>query len=125
MHEEVTVAYQLVQQFALMVRERKGGQLDTWLEAVAQSSLQDFHSFAKGIRSDIDAVEAGLILPWSNSPVEGKINKLKSIKRSMYVWPKCFSSLASKSAQGGMRFHGKCGRAAECLDLHIMRWIIL
>ena len=83
-HEEVAVAYQLVQQFALMVRERKGGQLDTWLSAVAQSSLGDFHSFAKGISSDIEAVEAGLILPWSNGLVEGKINKLKSIKRSMY-----------------------------------------
>ena len=44
--------HHLVQQFVLMVRDRKGGQLDTWLEAVAQSSLQDFHSFAKSIRSD-------------------------------------------------------------------------
>lgn len=83
-HEEVAVAYHLVQQFALMVRDRKGGQLDIWLEAVAQSSLRDLHPFVKGIRSDIEAVEAGLILPWSNGPVEGKINKLKLIKRSMY-----------------------------------------
>lgn len=84
MHEEVAVAYHLVQQFTLMVRERKGGQLDAWLEAVTQSPLRDLHPFVKGIKSDIEAVEAGLILPWSNGPVEGKINKLKSIKRSMY-----------------------------------------
>ncbi len=62
MHEEVAVAYHLVQQFALMVRERKGGQLDTWLSAVTQSTLSDLHPFVKGIRSDIEAVEAGLIL---------------------------------------------------------------
>src|SRR5579859_385800 len=84
MHEEVEVAYRFVQHFAFMVRDRKGGQLDTWLETVAQSTLSDLHPFVKGIRSDIEAVEAGLILPWSNGPVEGKINKLKSIKRSMY-----------------------------------------
>lgn len=66
MHEEVTVAYRFVQQFTLMVRDRKGGQLDTWLEAVAQSALRDLHPFVKGIRSDI---EAGLILPWSNDHV--------------------------------------------------------
>lgn len=83
-HEEVAVAYRFVQQFTLMVRDRKGGQLDTWLETVAQSSLRDLHPFVKGIKSDIEAVEAGLILPWSNGPVEGKITKLKFIKRSMY-----------------------------------------
>lgn len=32
----------------------------------------------------MDAVEAALKLPWSTGPVEGKINKLKLIKRSMY-----------------------------------------
>ncbi|HLZ60709.1 MAG TPA: transposase [Ktedonosporobacter sp.] len=84
MHEEVAVAYHLVQQFALMLRTRKGGQLDAWLEAVAQSTLSDLHPAAYSIRSDIEAVEAGLILPWSNGPVEGKITKLKLIKRSMY-----------------------------------------
>lgn len=31
----------------------------------------------------MDTVEAALRLPWSTGPVEGKINKLKLIKRSM------------------------------------------
>lgn len=83
-HQEVAVAYQFVQQFASMVRNRTGGQLDSWLEAVTQSPLKDLHPFVKSIRLDIEAVEAGLILPWSNGPVEGKINKLKLTKRSMY-----------------------------------------
>lgn len=83
-HEEVALAYQLVQQFALMLRTRKGDQLDAWLDAVFSTPLPDLHAFAKGVRSDIEAVEAGLILPWSTGPVEGKITKLKLIKRSMY-----------------------------------------
>ncbi len=29
-------------------------------------------------------MRAGLSLPWSNGMVEGKINKLKTIKRQMY-----------------------------------------
>lgn len=32
----------------------------------------------------MDAVQAALRYPWSIGPVEGKINKLKLIKRSMY-----------------------------------------
>jgi transposase len=29
-------------------------------------------------------VKTSLILPWSNGPVEGHINRLKTLKRSMY-----------------------------------------
>jgi transposase len=83
-HEEVALAYQLVQQFAEMLRTRKGGQLDIWLDAVLSTPLSQFHAFARGIRSDIEAVEAGLILPWSNGIVEGHVNRLKLIKRQMY-----------------------------------------
>jgi transposase len=84
MHEEVAFAYQLVQHFALMVRTRKGGLLDAWLEKVVQSPLQDLHPFAKGISKDIEAVEAGLILPWSNGQTEGQITRLKLLKRQGY-----------------------------------------
>lgn len=84
MHEEVALAYHHVQQFVLMLRTRKGGQLDTWLDAVLSTPLPDLHAFARGIRSDIEAVEAGLILPWSNGMVEGQVNRLKLIKRQMY-----------------------------------------
>ena len=41
-------------------------------------------SFANGLQRDLTAVSAGLSLPWSNGQVEGQINRLKLIKRSMY-----------------------------------------
>jgi transposase len=41
-------------------------------------------SFARGLSSDYEAVEAGITSPWSNGPVEGQINRLKLVKRSMY-----------------------------------------
>jgi transposase len=77
-------AYQLVEMFLHMVRERTGEQLDAWLAAVRASHLEAFESFVTGVQQDKDAVLAGLTLPWSNGPLEGNVNRLKLIKRSMY-----------------------------------------
>jgi transposase len=77
-------AYLLVGAFLRMVRERAGHQLDAWLQAVEESQLEAFASFAAGLCRDKDAVLAGLTLPWSNGPLEGQVNRLKLIKRSMY-----------------------------------------
>ena len=40
--------------------------------------------FASGPRRDMDAIQAALDLPWTTSPAEGQINRIKTIKRSMY-----------------------------------------
>ncbi len=48
------------------------------------SHLKAFESFVTGVQQDKDAVLAGLTLPWSNGPLEGHVNRLKLIKRSMY-----------------------------------------
>jgi transposase len=42
------------------------------------------HSFAAGIRQDLDAVTAGLTLPSRSGSTEGNVNRLKAIKRQMY-----------------------------------------
>ena len=80
----VEATYQLVETFLHMVRERTGEQLDDWLGAVQASHLKAFQSFVTGVQQDKDAVLAGLTLPWSNGPLEGNVNRLKLIKRSMY-----------------------------------------
>jgi len=77
-------AYRLVETFLQMVRERTGEQLDAWLAAVQASHLVAFESFVTGVQQDKDAVLAGLTLEWSNGPLEGNVNRLKLIKRSMY-----------------------------------------
>ncbi|MEJ3750837.1 hypothetical protein WEI85_47400 [Actinomycetes bacterium KLBMP 9797] len=41
-------------------------------------------SFAKGLQRDLDAVTAGLTLPWSSGAVEGQVNRVKMLKRQMY-----------------------------------------
>jgi transposase len=77
-------AYHLVVTFLQMVRERTGEQLDSWLKEVEASHLKAFESFITSVQQDKDAVLAGLTLPWSTGPVEGQVNRLKLIKRSMY-----------------------------------------
>jgi len=81
---QVEATYQLVETFLRMVRERKGELLDAWLAAVEASHLEAFDAFMTSVQKDKDAVLAGLTLPWSNGPLEGNVNRLKLIKKSMY-----------------------------------------
>jgi transposase len=81
---QLEVTYQLVDEFLHMVRERTGEQLDSWLNKVEASHLPAFHTFVTGVQKDKEAVLAGLTLPWSTGPLEGHINRLKLLKRSMY-----------------------------------------
>jgi len=76
--------YQLVEAFLHMVRERTGEQLDAWLATVQASHLEALQTFVTGVQQDKDAVCAGLTLSWNNGPLEGHVNRLKLIKRSMY-----------------------------------------
>jgi transposase len=77
-------AYCLAQAFMQMIRKRTGHQLDAWLISAEASQVPELESFARGIQQDKAAVLAGLTLPWSNGPLEGHVNRLKLIKRSMY-----------------------------------------
>src|SRR5207249_6367031 len=83
-HPEVDLAYDLVQQFAQMVRNRTGELLDAWLAQVNQSRIPELQSFAAGVEKDKEAVRAGLTWWINNGMVEGHVTKLKLIKRTMY-----------------------------------------
>lgn len=77
-------AYDLLQDFLVMVHKREGHRLDAWLARVAESGLPELQSFATGVERDKDAVQAGLTWPINNGMVEGHVTKLKLIKRTMY-----------------------------------------
>ncbi len=81
LHPETDLAYELVQQFAQMLRTRKAHHLDGWLEAVERTPLTPLHSFVAGVHQDKAAVQAGLSSPWSQGQTEGQITRLKLIKR--------------------------------------------
>ena len=81
---EVHTVYGLLQAFLSMVRERKHQQLGAWMEDAIRSGIPELGSFVAGIERDYDAVHAALRLPWSQGVTEGKVNKLKTLKRVMY-----------------------------------------
>ena len=80
----IEVAYDLAQRFGTMVRKRQADQLDPWLEAALGSGIPDLRTFAEGLQREYSAMKAALTYPYSTGPVEGQINRLKFIKRSMY-----------------------------------------
>jgi transposase len=67
-----------------MLRTRTGEQLDEWLSRVKASRIRELQGTVFGVMQDKAAVKAGLTLPASNGIVEGKVNKLKLIKRMGY-----------------------------------------
>jgi transposase len=58
--------------------------LAEWLARGEASSDPDLRRFAEGIRRDEACVQAAVTERWSNGPVEGQVNRLKTIKRQMY-----------------------------------------
>jgi transposase len=77
----LVVARDLVERFHGMVRERDPAGLPAWITDAADSVLA---SFGKGIVTDRSAVTAAMTQPWSNGQTEGRITKLKLVKRQMY-----------------------------------------
>jgi transposase len=73
----VAVAKRLVQR----LRRESKEPLGTILDDAADTLLA---SFAANLRRDLDAVQASLDTPWTTSPAEGQINRIKTVKRSMY-----------------------------------------
>jgi transposase len=82
--QEIQEANLLIQEFTIMLRERKGERFDAWLEKVEQQSVSELCNFAQSLKKDYDAVKAGLTLVWSNGQTEGQVHRLKLIKRQMY-----------------------------------------
>lgn len=83
-HEDLEEAITLAQAFTRSLRERRSDEFDRWLVRATASTLAPFRRFAKSLQRDYEAVKAAFELPWSTSPVEGHINKLKMVKRQMY-----------------------------------------
>jgi transposase len=64
-----------------VLRRKSAKTLDQVLDAAAATALG---AFVANLRRDLSAVQAALKLPWTTSPAEGQINRLKMLKRTMY-----------------------------------------
>ncbi|CAG1772602.1 hypothetical protein BAC2_02744 [uncultured bacterium] len=77
-------AYTLAHQFQTILREHRSAEFPAWLEEAQTSQVPGLHGFVKSLKTDLEAVTAGVSLLWSNGPTEGHVNRLKQIKRQMY-----------------------------------------
>jgi transposase len=82
--DELATALDLADGFADLIRKRSSETLGEWLARGEASTAPDLRRFAEGIRRDEAAVHAAVTKKWSNGPVEGHVNRLKTIKRQMY-----------------------------------------
>ena len=77
----VVEAIAVAKRLNALLRRTTGETLTQILDAAASTALKEF---AASLGRDIPAIQAGLDLPWTTSPVEGQINRLKMLKRTMY-----------------------------------------
>ena len=78
---ELGAAVTWAKRLTRMLRQNAIESLDDVLTAGAGTLLC---KFAVSLRRDYDAIDAALSLPWTTSPVEGQICRIKMIKRTMY-----------------------------------------
>ncbi len=78
---KLAAAVEMAKRLAVLLRRRSQEDLDAVLTAAEATPLT---GFVAELRKDLPAVQAALATPWTTSPVEGQISRLKMIKRTMY-----------------------------------------
>jgi transposase len=81
---EVKAAQELAISFIAMIRERRAERFDGWIGQVMESHIPELKAFARSLKQDQSAVMAALTYEWNNGRVEGQVNRLKLVKRTMY-----------------------------------------
>jgi len=78
---QLSVAGHLSRRLAAILQGDDASLLEGWIAEAGDSELA---SLAAGISRDIEAVRGAIKHRWTTSPVEGQINRLKTLKRQMY-----------------------------------------
>jgi len=78
------VMRKLVLSFRTILRVGKLATLHAWMERALKTGIHALQRFVRTLKQDMGAVEAAVTERWSNGPVEGHVNRLKTIKRQMY-----------------------------------------
>jgi transposase len=81
----------LLEEFAGMLRDRNQrnkeqarSRLEEWTERAKVCGIAELKAFTMKLLQDTEAVVAAMTLPYSQGQTEGRVNKLKLVKRSMY-----------------------------------------
>ena len=63
------------------------GKLDVWLDDAQASGIYAIMRFVRTLRQDIAAVRNAITEIWSDGQVEGRSNRLKTLKQARYGEP--------------------------------------
>lgn len=74
----------LVLSFRGILQNGKVATLHRWMGEAQASEIPSLRRFVRTLKQDIRAVEGAVLEKWSSGPVEGHINRLKTLKRQMY-----------------------------------------
>ena len=90
--EEMTVdvlkrtspGFAAMRQLAMRFRGSDRSNLAGWMDDAHRTGLYRLRRFVLFLRRDVEAVRNAISERWSNGQTEGQINRLKTLKRSMY-----------------------------------------
>ncbi|MGC2657378.1 MAG: transposase [Bryobacteraceae bacterium] len=74
----------LILSFRSILRHGTVSSLRRWIEKAEAAGIAAICRFARQLNKDREAVENAVEHRWSNGPVEGHINRLKTVKKQMY-----------------------------------------
>jgi transposase len=84
---ELRATAEHVREFADLMNKRRGDRLTGWMHRVQADPLPALHSLITGLHRDLDAVVAGLTMPWNSGPVEGNVNRIRPSNGKCTVEP--------------------------------------
>jgi transposase len=83
-HPDIQDILNIVTEFRIVVGSTTKAKLDRWLLQPRLDHYKSLKKFKESVYRDYDAVMMGIIRKESNGIAEGKVNKIKNIKRQMY-----------------------------------------
>ena len=81
-NESIGQVHQLILRFKKLMQNRQADELANWWKDAERIPV--LSGFVRGLRQDYAAVEEAFRSEWSNGQTEGQVNRLKTIKRTMY-----------------------------------------
>lgn len=83
-YQQYKVILETINKFKEILFGKDNTKLNIWIEKSKALNIRELNSFIAGITRDIEAVNNAINYEYSNGLAEGKINKIKVIKRIMY-----------------------------------------
>ena len=74
----------LIEEFKELVQNKSLNKFHTWMKKASELNIKELNSFLGGIKRDEKAVENAITYRFTNGLAEGSVNKLKTLKRTMY-----------------------------------------